>query len=123
MCRRAVAGLRSCRGERRPTSCSCQDQPRPQAILCYGFSDIHGQLTRAFPGDSIDLAFLRNVDPLFRWEIVRDGRLLWGDPVDFLEYRAFAFRDYVDSADLRALERALFLKKMAMIHRVLDAAA
>lgn len=34
---------------------------------------------------------------------------------DFLEYKAFAFRDFLDSEDLRALEEKLFQKKMAFI--------
>lgn len=92
-----------------------EDRPR--------FWQIHQALADAFPDQSIDLAFLNEADSLFRWEILRDGILLWGDPDDFLELRAFAFRDYVDSADLRALERKLFKKKMALIRGLLDAAA
>ncbi len=46
---------------------------------------------------------------------MRAGVLLWGDVDDFLEYKVFAYRDFVDSADLRELEEALFRKKMAYI--------
>jgi hypothetical protein len=44
-----------------------------------------------------------------------------GDPDLFFDYRAFAFRDFVDSADLRRLEHALFRRKMAWIGKQLDA--
>jgi uncharacterized protein len=80
-------------------------------------------LSPPFGDASLDLAFLDHADPLFRWEIMRQGVLLWGDPDDFLEFRSFAFRDFVDSEDLRALERILFEKKLAYIRRQLDAAA
>lgn len=86
------------------------------------FWELYEELTRVFPDASLDLVVLRGLDPLFRWEVMRDGRLVWGDPLDHLEYRAFAYRDFVDSADLRALERTLFEKKMAFVREALRAA-
>jgi uncharacterized protein len=83
----------------------------------------HEALADVFPDAPLDLVLLPDADPLFRWEITRAGVLLWGDPLDFLEYRAFAYRDFVDSAGLRALERVLFEKKMALIRERLNAAA
>jgi predicted nucleotidyltransferase len=88
-----------------------------------GWWECHEALRAAFPGAPLDIAFLADADPLFRWEIMRQGKLLWGDPMDYLEYRAFAFRDFVDSADLRALEGRLFDRKMALIHERLRAAS
>lgn len=85
--------------------------------------EYHTELAAVFPDQSLDLVFLADADPLFRWEIVRHGTLLWGDPLDYLEYRAFAFRDFIDSADLRALERRLFEKKMAFVRQRLHAAS
>jgi predicted nucleotidyltransferase len=74
--------------------------------------ECHDALSRLFPGRTLDLVNLADADPLFRWEIMREGVHLWGDELDFLEFRAFAYRDFVDSADLRELERTLFRKKM-----------
>jgi predicted nucleotidyltransferase len=87
-----------------------------------GLLACHGELADVFPGEALDLVFLQRADPLFRWEIMREGRLVRGDEMEFLEYRAFAYRDFVDSADLRALERTLFEKKLALIRRRLDGA-
>jgi predicted nucleotidyltransferase len=75
-----------------------------------------------FEGQEIDLVLLPNADPLLRWEIMERGVLLCGDPDAFHEYRAFAYRDFVDSADLRALEQELFLKKLARLEEILRAA-
>ena len=85
--------------------------------------DCYDGLRDAFPHRSLDVVLLADADPLFRWEIMRAGKLLWGDPVEHLEYRAFAFRDFVDSADLRALERGLFHRKMALVRERLRAAS
>ncbi|BBO19982.1 MAG: nucleotidyltransferase domain-containing protein [Burkholderiales bacterium] len=80
-------------------------------------------LGEVFPDYPIDAVFLSEADPLFRWEIMRNGRLLYGDPIRFLEYRAFAYKDYIDSADLRRLEASLFRKRMDWIRNELHAAA
>ncbi len=48
------------------------------------------------------------------------GVCLYGDPDDFFEYRAYAYRDYMDSRDLRILEDKLFRKKMDHVRRRLD---
>lgn len=80
-------------------------------------------LGEVFPSYPIDAVFLSEADPLFRWEIMRAGRLLFGDPIRFLEYRAFAYKDFIDSADLRRVEAALFRKRMDWIREQLHVAA
>jgi predicted nucleotidyltransferase len=86
-------------------------------------SDCLSALGEVFPDYTLDAVFLSDADPLFRWEIMREGKLLYGDPIAFLEYRAFAWKDFVDSADLRRVEAALFRKRMDWIREQLHAAA
>lgn len=88
-----------------------------------GYFELHERLSRAFPGRPLDVVFIADADPLFRWEIMDRAVLLIGDIDEFLELRAFAYRDFVDSADLRALEQTLFEKKMALIAERLNAPA
>jgi predicted nucleotidyltransferase len=85
--------------------------------------DLHAAFADVFPDQTLDLVELRDSDPLFRWEIMREGLLLHGDLDEFLEYRAYAYRDFVDSADLRELERILSEKKLALIREQLRAAS
>jgi predicted nucleotidyltransferase len=73
--------------------------------------DVHAALVGATSA-SLDLVWLDEADPLFRWEILQHAELLYGDIDDFLDYRAFAFRDFTDSADLRALEAELLKRKL-----------
>jgi hypothetical protein len=49
--------------------------------------------------------------------------VIHGNPLDFLEYRAFAYRDFVDSASLRAVEKVLFRKKMKYLRGMLHGPA
>ena len=69
-------------------------------------------LQQVFSSHPTDVVRLEEADPLFRHEIMHRGILLWGDPDRFCEYRAYAYRDYTDAADLFVLEQKLFAKKM-----------
>lgn len=93
-----------------------RDAPRPSYL------ELFEALADAFPEHTPDPVRIGDADPLFRWEIMDRGVLLYGDIDEFLELRAFAYRDYVDSADLRDLERTLFHRKMARIGERLRAA-
>lgn len=74
-------------------------------------------LAEAFPAQALDIVRLEDADPLLRHEVMQRGIMLWGDPDQFCEYRAYAYRNFVDSADLRALEQKLFEKKMDILRR------
>lgn len=76
-------------------------------------------LSAVFPEYALDLVRLEEADPLLRHEIMQGSVLLWGDADVYCEYRAYAYRDFTDSADLFALERALHKKKMAYLRRQL----
>ena len=73
----------------------------------------------AISGPELDMVRMEDADPLFRYEIMRAGVLLDGDPDLFYELRAFAYKDFIDSADLFALEETLFRKKMTRLERML----
>jgi predicted nucleotidyltransferase len=72
-------------------------------------------LRRFFAKNPLDLVRLETADPLFRYEATNRSILLWGDPDLYYEYRAYAYRDFIDSADLFQLENNLFMKKMSYL--------
>ena len=83
------------------------------------FLECYNALSEVFHEEVVDMVRLEDADPLFRHEIMQAGVLLYGEPDLFYEYRAYAYRDFVDSADLFAVEDALFRKKMAYIKQQL----
>ncbi|SFM59486.1 hypothetical protein SAMN05421721_1138 [Ectothiorhodospira mobilis] len=84
-----------------------------------GLLQAQDRLAPLFPGHELDLIRLEAADPLLRYEVLSRGLCLWGDPDLFCEYRAYAFRDYVDSADLRRLEQTLHRRRLAWLEEQL----
>ncbi|MEK6591390.1 MAG: nucleotidyltransferase domain-containing protein [Nitrospinota bacterium] len=67
------------------------------------------------PDYKIDLTNLNNADPLLRYEITSNGLLLYGNEVDYLSFKSFAFKDYIETKDLRILEKRLIFKRQKLI--------
>jgi predicted nucleotidyltransferase len=95
----------------------------PEPVGWERFADVRSRLSRVFDFVEVDLVFLKDVDPLFRYEIFRTAEPLFGDLDLYASQKAYAYKAYVDSADLRRLERVLFKKKLALIDRSLHASS
>lgn len=79
---------------------------------------IHNELGDIFgdgPERELDLKSLHNVDSLFRYFVIRDGALLYGNEADYEEFKLYAFRDFYESQDLRNLEMTMTRKKQGML--------
>ena len=71
--------------------------------------------------DKIDLTDLNNANILLRYEITKNGVLLFGDPQDYEELKSFSFRDYVDAKPLFDLEDKIIKKRLSFIKESLAA--
>ncbi len=69
-------------------------------------SEIFGDYKNA----ELDMKSLHKIDPLFRYQVAKYSQLLYGNTVDFNEFRAYAFQQYHDCADLFELEKKLVIK-------------
>jgi predicted nucleotidyltransferase len=78
------------------------------------WAEVHRALSQVFRPYELDLAFLNTADAFFRLEIMRRAVLLYGDRDTF-----DAYRDFVETEDLRKLEDVLMRKKMAFLRRCL----
>lgn len=63
----------------------------------------------------LDLVILNDTNILLRYEITQKGKLLYGNALTYLQYCAFAYRDYIDARPLFNLENALILKRQTLI--------
>ena len=70
--------------------------------------DIYNRLSDIFKDKKdIDVKSLHHADMLFRYYVMRDGILIYGDITDYNDYKTYAFRAYRDSQDLFELEEVL----------------
>ena len=72
------------------------------------------------PAEKIDLTNLKTSDPLLRHEITSKGKLLFGNELEYLEFKAFSFRDYIESRKLLDLESFLVKKRHKLLGDALN---
>ncbi|MBI3443030.1 MAG: nucleotidyltransferase domain-containing protein [Candidatus Sungbacteria bacterium] len=93
---------------------------RREDVKAQEFMDIVGELSVAIGegvSEGIDLVLLAHADPLLRRLIARDGLLLYGDTANYTEFKALAFRDFMESEDLRGLEDTMIRAKQTLLAR------
>lgn len=100
------------------------DKARPESDLDIGVlgkklldfktvSSIYYDLSEIFgdnKGRELDLKSLHKIDPLFCYQVAKYSQLLYGNTIDYNEFRAYAFQQYHDSVDLFELEKKLVIK-------------
>ena len=83
---------------------------RNGGIKAKEYLNIYSEFMHIFNGEELDLKTLHQVNPLFRFYAVRNSQLLYGDKTEFNEFKAYAYRDMVDSHSLIKLEDYLTTK-------------
>lgn len=74
--------------------------------------DITNELSSIFESDDVDVKSLHHTNPFFRYQVTKDGVLLFGKEHDFISFKAYAFRDYVDSQSLLRLKEKLVRERV-----------
>lgn len=65
----------------------------------------------------LDLKTLHKKNPLFRYYVIRDGILVYGNKTAYNFYKAYAYRDFQEAKPLFALEEYLVKKHQAELNR------
>lgn len=81
------------------------------------FFEIYSQITQVFPEEEVDIKTLNAKGTLFKYQVVRDGILLYGDQTAYNEFKSFIFKEYLDSASLFLLEKQLLKKHLANLKK------
>ena len=75
--------------------------------------ELYGAMSEVFklPAQTdLDFKTLNKVDPLFRYLVTKNSKLLYGNLTDYEDYKAYAYRAYEDARGLFELEKYLALK-------------
>lgn len=79
--------------------------------------DLNCDLMDIFNSDRIDLVDLKKTNPFLRYEIAKNCKLLFGDQMEYLEFKAFAFRDYINHQPLFQLRDFLIKKRQNLLRK------
>lgn len=86
------------------------------------YSQILSGLIKIFSASDkkiVDIVDLKTANILLRYEITSKGKLLYGDEIDYEDYKSFAFRDYIDARRLFEVEDSLIKKRQKLIADIL----
>lgn len=78
--------------------------------------DLNCDLIDIVNNDKVDMVDLRNANPLLKYEISNKSELLYGNELDYLEFKASAFKEYVDGKPLFELQNLLIKRRQELIH-------
>lgn len=73
---------------------------------------ITGEFSSIFESNAVDVKSLHNVNPFFRYQVTKDGTLLFGGERGFISFKAYAFRDYIDSRSLLRLKEKMVRERV-----------
>jgi predicted nucleotidyltransferase len=71
------------------------------------------------PADELDISGINEANPLLRYGIFSNGKLLFGDRDEFDGQHARAFREYIDAKPLFDLERMMLKKQNERLAKLL----
>lgn len=74
--------------------------------------DLNNEFIDLLHFNEIDVKSLHRTNPLFRYQVTRDGILLFGNENDYNHFKAYAFRDYIDSQNLFKLRDILTQRRL-----------
>jgi len=72
-----------------------------------------------FSCDKIDLTDLKNANPLLCYEIYKNSQLLYGNELDYSNFKARAFCCYIDAIQLFFLQNCLLQKQHKLLKKLI----
>lgn len=82
------------------------------------FGNLFNKFSDIFSGINVDVRFIKNSEPVFLYNVFSDGKLLYGDTQEYLNYKAFAYKNYVDSKPLFELKNRLLKKRQKKLNKL-----
>lgn len=60
--------------------------------------------------DLLDLVDLSSASPLLKFQVAREGKLVLGEPYDFIRFKVRAVKEYQDTAKFRRMRERVLAK-------------
>ena len=89
--------------------------PKTEAQKRYG--DLYNDFSETFKGYNVDLRIIGGDEPVFLYNTLMKGKFLAGDEQSFFSYKAFAFKNFIDSQKLFELKGHLLRKRQEILNK------
>ena len=89
--------------------------PKPETYKRYG--DLYNDFSEIFKGQNVDLRMIKGSEPVFLYNSLMKGEFLAGDEQAFFNYKAFAYKNFIDSQKLFELKGKLLRKKQNILNK------
>lgn len=60
------------------------------------FKNLFSDFSDIFKRENLDVRFLNDADPFFRFQVIRDGKLIYGNKLDYNNLKVHAIKTYLD---------------------------
>jgi len=87
--------------------------PKPETYRRFG--EIFNDFSNVFRGYNVDLRMIKGSEPVFLYNVLMKSQFLCGDRQDFYNYRAFAYKNFVDSKPLFELKTKMLQKQQKFL--------
>lgn len=74
--------------------------------------------SQAFKGHNVDLRFIKDSEPVFFYQTFKNSQLLYGSHEDYYSYKAYAYKNYIDSQFLFKLKDKLIYKRQKVLNQL-----
>jgi len=82
---------------------------QPETYKRYG--DLFSDFSSVFRGQNVDLRMIKGSEPVFLYNTLVKGKFLAGDEHEFYNYKAFAYKNFVDSQSIFELKTKMLRKQ------------
>ncbi len=81
------------------------------------FGTLFNDFSQLFQGQNVDLRFIKGSEPVFLYNALMKGEFIAGNLHSFYNYKAFAYKNYVDSKSLFELKDKILARRQKKLNK------
>lgn len=85
------------------------------------FGELFSAFSDIFKGYNVDIRFLKDADPVFLYEAFQNSQLIYGDLINYFNYKAYSYKNYIDHKSLFELKSKLIHEKQQQLNKKINA--
>lgn len=83
------------------------------------FGQLFNDFSEIFRGINVDLRFINGCEPVFLYNVFVNGKFIAGNLQNFYHYKAFAYKNFVDSKSIFELKDKLLRRRQKYLNKMI----